>query len=172
MARFAQGDVVRLKSDNSIEGAVIKVFEGSGEIRYQVFTGTMGIQAYYESQLRYVRYAMDSRLRRAANLDLNLRRRLHAASPQARIARYTDRYATCTAVMDKLLSQNVSSKEGALKAMAAKLDGLSPFAVLSRGYSIAEKDGEIISSKTQLKPGDDFTLRLSDGTVKATAAGE
>ena len=130
------------------------------------------LRAYYESQLRYVRYAMDSRLRRAANLDLNLRRRLHAASPQARIARYTDRYATCTAVMDKLLSQNVSSKEGALKAMAAKLDGLSPFAVLSRGYSIAEKDGEIISSKTQLKPGDDFTLRLSDGTVKATAVGE
>ena len=51
MARFAQGDVVRLKSDNSIEGAVINVLEGSGEIRYQVFTGTMGIQIYYESQL-------------------------------------------------------------------------------------------------------------------------
>ena len=51
MARFAQGDVVRLKSDNSIEGAVINVLEGSGEIRYQVFTGTMGIQTYYESQL-------------------------------------------------------------------------------------------------------------------------
>ena len=51
MARFAQGDVVRLKSNNSIEGAVINVLEGSGEIRYQVFTGTMGIQTYYESQL-------------------------------------------------------------------------------------------------------------------------
>lgn len=130
------------------------------------------LMSYYESQLRYVRYAMDSKLRAAANLNLNLRRRLSVASPQEKIARYAERYATIAAVTDKLMSQTVYSKSGALKALASKLEELNPIAVLSRGYSIAEKDGEIISSITQLKPGDDFTLRLSDGELRATAAGE
>jgi ATP-dependent helicase HepA len=52
MAKFNQGDVVVLKSDNSIQGAVISIMNGAGEIRYQVFTNTLGIQIYYESQLQ------------------------------------------------------------------------------------------------------------------------
>ena len=52
MALFEQGQVVVLKSDDSIKGAVISVMEGSGEIRYQIFTNTLGIQVYYESQLQ------------------------------------------------------------------------------------------------------------------------
>jgi len=52
MAKFSQGDVVILKSDNSIQGAVMSVIEGSGEIRYQIFTNSLGIQVYYESQLQ------------------------------------------------------------------------------------------------------------------------
>lgn len=51
MAKYTQGQMVRLKSDPSIEGAVINVLEGSAEIRYQVFTGVLGLQVYYESQL-------------------------------------------------------------------------------------------------------------------------
>ena len=52
MAKFNQGDVVVLKSDNSIQGAVISIMDGADEIRYQVFTNTLGIQIYYESQLQ------------------------------------------------------------------------------------------------------------------------
>ena len=52
MAVFEQGQVVVLKSDNSIKGAVISVINGSDEVRYQIFTNTLGIQVYYESQLQ------------------------------------------------------------------------------------------------------------------------
>ena len=51
MAKFSQGEMVRLKSDHLIEGAVIRIIEGGTETRYQVFTSALGKQTYYESQL-------------------------------------------------------------------------------------------------------------------------
>lgn len=51
MALYKQGDVVRLKSDHLVEGAVIGIVDSGSEIRYQVFTSGSGIQTYYESQL-------------------------------------------------------------------------------------------------------------------------
>lgn len=48
---YTQGSLVKLKSDPSIEGAVINIIEGGSEVRYQVYVGAMGVQTYYESQL-------------------------------------------------------------------------------------------------------------------------
>ena len=52
MAIFSQGQVVVLKSDNSIKGAVVSIIDGANEVSYQIFTNTLGIQVYYESQLQ------------------------------------------------------------------------------------------------------------------------
>ena len=52
MAIFGQGQVVVLKSDNSIKGAVVSIIDGANEVSYQIFTNTLGIQVYYESQLQ------------------------------------------------------------------------------------------------------------------------
>lgn len=51
MAKFSQGQMIVLKSNRSVEGAVIAVLEGSSETRYQVFTNSLGMQTYYESQI-------------------------------------------------------------------------------------------------------------------------
>ena len=51
MAKFIQGQMIVLKSNRSVEGAVIALLEGSTETRYQVFTNTLGMQTYYESQI-------------------------------------------------------------------------------------------------------------------------
>ena len=50
MSKFAQGQLVSLKSDRTITGAVVAVMEGYPETRYQVFTAA-GLQFYYETQL-------------------------------------------------------------------------------------------------------------------------
>ena len=128
--------------------------------------------AYYNSQLQFVSSAIDAKIKRADNLNSELRRRLSVCSPQTRISEYRGKYAALSAVAEKLLGERLSAKESAVKSIAAKLDGLNPIAVLARGYSIAEKDGNVISSKAQLKPGDEFTLEFSDGRIAATAAGE
>lgn len=51
MAQFVQGQMIVLKSNKAVEGAVIAVLEGPSETRYQVFTNLLGMQTYYESQL-------------------------------------------------------------------------------------------------------------------------
>ena len=51
MAELVQGRMVVLKSNRAVEGAIIAILEGSTETRYQVFTNSLGMQTYYESQL-------------------------------------------------------------------------------------------------------------------------
>lgn len=48
--------------------------------------------------------------------------------------------------------------------MAAKLDALSPLAVMARGYGIAvDGDGTVIRSASAMTHGKEFTLKLTDG---------
>ena len=55
-----------------------------------------------------------------------------------------------------------------LATAAAQLEALSPVAVLARGYSIARNDqGDVIRSVSQVNPGDQVRLRVSDGNVSA-----
>ena len=50
MSKYSHGQLVVLKSDRSITGAIVAISEGYPETRYQVFTAA-GLQSYYESQL-------------------------------------------------------------------------------------------------------------------------
>ena len=53
---------------------------------------------------------------------------------------------------------------------AAKLDALSPLKVLTRGYSLTQTaDGNVVRSVHQIKPGDSIQIRVSDGSVTASA---
>ncbi len=52
-----------------------------------------------------------------------------------------------------------------LEANAGKLQAMSPLAVLSRGYSIAQHEGKSLKSVTQVKSGDAVTVLLSDGNL-------
>lgn len=57
--------------------------------------------------------------------------------------------------------------------LAASLEALSPFRVLGRGYSIAQKeDGTVLSSIEQVTAGEGLSLRLADGLVTCTATGK
>ncbi len=59
-------------------------------------------------------------------------------------------------------------KAALLSQGAARLDALSPLAVLSRGYSaLFDESGKALSKKDDLTVGQTVTLRLSDGKAKA-----
>ena len=54
-------------------------------------------------------------------------------------------------------------------ALAAGLDAMSPLKVLSRGYSmIMDENKTVVRSVKSLQPGREVTLRLADGSAKAT----
>ena len=50
MSKFAQGQVICLKSDRTVTGAIVGIIEDYPETRYQVFTA-LGMQTYYETQI-------------------------------------------------------------------------------------------------------------------------
>lgn len=70
------------------------------------------------------------------------------------------------------VQETINKKTADITKTAAKLEGLNPVKILSRGYSIAEKDGKAVNSAKMLNSGDEFTLRFSDGEIKAKATGE
>ena len=51
---------------------------------------------------------------------------------------------------------------------AAKLDALSPLAVLARGYSVARVDGAAVTSSETLNVGDSLDLRFAKGSARCT----
>ena len=67
-------------------------------------------------------------------------------------------------------SQAVIDRRGnRIAAAAGRLHALSPMATLARGYAIAQdQTGRTLPSVDAFAPGDDFDLRLRDGTIRAT----
>lgn len=62
------------------------------------------------------------------------------------------------------LERTVSSQRERLGRLSAALDAMSPLKVLGRGYSIALKeDGSVIAAEKDARPGETFTLKVSDG---------
>lgn len=52
--------------------------------------------------------------------------------------------------------------------LTAKMDTLSPLKVLTRGYAVVQKsDREVVRSVDQIDPGEQITVRLSDGQLNA-----
>lgn len=59
----------------------------------------------------------------------------------------------------------INANGAQFSSLVAKLDALSPLAVLSRGYSIANKDDKVVSSVREISSGDDLVLVFNDGKV-------
>ena len=64
--------------------------------------------------------------------------------------------------------QGVERKKRRFVELTAKLDAMSPLKVLTRGYAMAQdEDGTVLRSVRQTELGQDITVSLSDGTVRA-----
>ena len=101
-----------------------------------------------------------------------MQRRLALVSPQKKISDYENNLRYYNDTIQKLVSEIYNEKANQITTLSSKLETLNTLSILSRGYSIAEKDGKVISSKTDLKLNDEFTLKLSDGKITAKVTGE
>ena len=71
-------------------------------------------------------------------------------------------------IYDKInfrLEQNLQSTKEQLSKKGAILHNLSPLATLSRGYSIVEKDGEVINSIESISINEEIKVTLEDGSL-------
>lgn len=94
-----------------------------------------------------------------------LLKRFKMRTPKDRIDEYSLRVDAITRSMENSLKMKTMSLRRRFAAQAAKLDALSPLQTLSRGYAIpTREDGTVIRSVGEVKSGDEFTLRLKDGS--------
>lgn len=71
------------------------------------------------------------------------------------------------------MESRLAAQRQTMGRLAASLEAMSPFKVLSRGYSITQgQDGAVVSAVGQVKPGDTLSVRVSDGTITCTATGK
>lgn len=72
----------------------------------------------------------------------------------------------CESVLSNIKSI-IELKKMSLILNSEKLNVLNPLSVMSRGYVIAEKDGNIVKKSKELSVGDSLAVNFSDGTVSA-----
>ena len=77
--------------------------------------------------------------------------------------------------IDRMTERLLNSMNGTIRDKkerfirnAALLDAMSPLAVISRGYLIAQNKDKVIRSVNDTKTGDSIQLRLSDGRIDCT----
>ena len=68
-------------------------------------------------------------------------------------------------------TEKISDEKEKFAELTAKLDTLSPLKILSRGYAVAKKDGEILKSKEQADINDNIEIVFSDGSLECTVTG-
>ena len=74
-------------------------------------------------------------------------------------------------LFDRLLAnfQNIlNQNKSCLSNNISKLDALSPLKILSRGFSVIESGGKVVTSTEAVEVGDNITLTLSDGKLNCT----
>lgn len=79
----------------------------------------------------------------------------------------------------ELLENYVSLRDGIEAAIlnsrarlaisSEKCNALSPLSVLTRGYSVVEAEGKIVRSRNDVNIGDELSVRVTDGVIKARA---
>ncbi|WP_298439762.1 exodeoxyribonuclease VII large subunit [uncultured Ferrimonas sp.] len=98
-----------------------------------------------------------------------LSQRLHSQQPQQRIELHQQQLANLQRRLQQAQAQQMAAKRSQLGQLVAQLEGVSPLAVLARGYAIAtDNSGNALTSASQIGIGDNLNIRLHDGSLAAT----
>ena len=115
--------------------------------------------------------SMDAAISRqlAAGIDTTrqLDRRLHNALPDLDTLRMRidDRLSAAHRILTHTITLNAERTSG----MKLRLDALSPYDTLRRGYAIVQRqdDGSVVSAHTQVDGGDALDITLDSGAIEA-----
>jgi exodeoxyribonuclease VII large subunit len=97
-----------------------------------------------------------------------LAQRLDRQNPSVRLALARRRLQFASQSFSRLASATIAGRTARLDHAAARLQALSPLAVLNRGYALVyTADGKLLRSVADTKPGDPIRARLAEGTLTA-----
>jgi len=97
------------------------------------------------------------------------RRALAGFDPRHRLGTIRATLLTLSGRLESATARGLHAAESRLTSTAARLDGLSPLAVLGRGYAVCWNDERtrILRDPAALRPGDHIRVTLERGDVRA-----
>ena len=87
-------------------------------------------------------------------------------SPQNYIDNLRVRCDKSVMQMDSTVKSIMAEKSKELSSLCAALDAMSPLKILARGYSVATKQGKIISGISDVEKGDLINVRVGGGDIE------
>lgn len=113
-----------------------------------------------------LRRGVGHRVESARQRYLRAKNALRPAVPLANMAHCATKLDQFHRRLGRAASGAVGECRGRLGTLAARLEGLSPLAVLGRGYSLCTlPSGEVVVRASQVRPGDAVVVRLSLGAL-------
>ncbi len=106
---------------------------------------------------------VSSRLDELRRKTESLRIRLVSKSPASAVENLMLRLDRVSASMDSAFEKELNSKRTQLGILAERLSQSDPLKILSKGYGMVTRDGEVITDSESLKSGDIIRLRLYNG---------
>lgn len=112
--------------------------------------------------------AMGQRMRARASQLSNLTARVERQNPSVRLALARRRLERAEQTLDRVAQATISVRVRRLDHAAARLQALSPLAVLNRGYAIVyNSDGQVLRDAAEVTPGETIRARVAKGSVSA-----
>jgi len=138
---------------------------------YSGFPGRLAFRGRHVSELASaLRHGVGQGLARRARRHDLLRRSLDQFDPRHRLGAIRTRLVSRDAQLAAAARRRITMSQGRFGGLAARLEGLSPLAVLGRGYAVTWDAARtrIIRDAATLGPGDEVAVTLARGGFEAT----
>lgn len=138
---------------------------------YAGFQGRIAVRGRHVSELASdLRQCVLQGVGKRARRHEALRRSLSQFDPRHRLAAVRTRLVSRDAQLQAAVSRRLAMAQRRIGALAARIDGLSPLAVLGRGYSVTwdASRTRIIRDAASITPGDRVSVTLERGSFDAT----
>jgi exodeoxyribonuclease VII large subunit len=135
------------------------------------FEGRLAVRGRHVSELAAaLRQRISQGVARRLRRHESLRRSLDQFDPRHRLAAVRTRLVAREGQLQAAARKRFSLAQTRLGSLAARIEGLSPLAVLGRGYSVTwdASRTHIIRDAAALKPGDKVSVTLERGAFDAT----
>jgi exodeoxyribonuclease VII large subunit len=118
--------------------------------------------------------AVSEQLRERRGLVTELAAAVLRHDPRRNLGLARERLAACRTRLDRTVERRLDASAARLNALNARLQSLSPLAVLDRGYALVlDAGGGLVRSVAQVAKDDKVVTRLADGVftsrVESTA---
>jgi exodeoxyribonuclease VII large subunit len=113
---------------------------------------------------RRVRAALAARRARVRELAGRL------SHPARRVAERAERHRALVRRLEVAMARILERSGARARAASGRLDALSPFAVLERGYAVVQGPGGVVRSPGEVAPGDPLAIRVAGGGFEGVVA--